>query len=89
MEALYVAVILALTDLRYLVSVQRYGRLKKKCWYKQICNGSYWLLLTGHFGPAFIRPSQWSITAVASYLIHKVAHVTRISVKGHWGFHIL
>ena len=64
MEALYVAVILALTDLRYLVSFPRYGRLKKKCWYKQICNGTYWLLLTGHFGPVFIRPSQWSITAV-------------------------
>ena len=40
------------------------GRLKKKCWYKQICNGTYWLLLTGHFGPVFILPSQWSITAV-------------------------
>ena len=64
MEALYVAVILALTDLRYLVSFPRYGRLKKKCWYKQICNGTYWLLLTGHFRPVFIRPSQWSITAV-------------------------
>ena len=64
MEALYIAVILALTDLRYLVSFPRYGRLKKKCWYKQICNGTYLLLLTGHFGPVFIRPSQWSITAV-------------------------
>ena len=63
-EALYVAVILALADLRYLVSFPRYGRLKKKCQYKQICNGTYWLLLTGHFGPVFIRPSQWSITAV-------------------------
>ena len=68
MEALYVAVILALTDLRYLVSFPRYGRLKKKCWYKQICNGTYWLLLTGHFGPVFIRPSQWSITAVVCEL---------------------
>ena len=69
MEALYVAVILALTDLRYLVSFPRYGRLKKKCWYKQICNGTYWLLLTGHFGPVFIRPSQWSITAVLWHCI--------------------
>ena len=34
------------------------------CWYKQVCNGTYWLLLTGHFGLVFIRPSQWSITAV-------------------------
>ena len=36
----------------------------KKCWYKLICNGTYWLLLTGHFGLVFIRLSQWSITAV-------------------------
>ena len=67
MKALYVAVILAPTDLRYLVSFSRYGRLKKKCWYKQICNGTYWLLMRGHFGPVFIRPSQWSITAVSRY----------------------
>ena len=34
------------------------------------CNGTYWLLLTGHFGPVFIRPSQWSITAVFYSLAH-------------------
>ena len=59
-----VGVVLPLTHLQNLVSFPRYGRLKKKCWYKQVCNGTYWLLLTGHFGPVFIRPSQWSITAV-------------------------
>ena len=59
-----VGVVLPLTHLQNLVSFPRYGRLKKKCWYKQICNGTYWLLLTGHFGPVFVRPSQWSITAV-------------------------
>ena len=79
MEALYVAVILALTDLRYLVSFPRYGRLKKKCWYKQICNGTYWLLLTGHFGPVFIRPSQWSITAVVSRSSPQLASVAGLS----------
>ena len=56
--------ILAPTHFQNLVSFPRYGRLKKKCWYKLICNGTYWLLLTGHFGLVFIRPSQWSITAV-------------------------
>ena len=63
-----VGVVLPLTHLQNLVSFPRYGRLKKKCWYKQICNGTYWLLLTGHFGPVFIRPSQWSIIAVVTYL---------------------
>ena len=64
MKALDDTRILALTHLKNLVSFPRYGRLKKKCWYKQICNSKSWLLLTGHFGPVFIRPSQWSITAV-------------------------
>ena len=59
-----VGVVLPLTHLQNLVSFPRYGRLKKKCWYKQVCNGTYWLLLTAHFGPVFIRPSQWRITAV-------------------------
>ena len=63
-----VGVVLPLTHLQNLVSFPRYGRLKKKCWYKLICNGTYWLLLTGHFGLVFIRPSQWSITAVVQYL---------------------
>ena len=47
MKALLVAVIL---DLKNLVLFPRYGRLKKKCWYKQICNGTYWLLLTATLG---------------------------------------
>ena len=64
-----VGVVLPLTHLQNLVSFPRYGRLKKKCWYKQVCNGTYWLLLTAHFGPVFIRPSQWSITAVKIVLI--------------------
>ena len=63
-----VGVVLPLTHLQNLVSFPRYGRLNEKCWYKQICNGTYWLLLTGHFGPVFVRPSQWSITAVTSYV---------------------
>ena len=62
-----VGVVLPLTHLQNLVSFPRYGRLKKKCWYKQVCNGTYWLLLTAHFGPVFIRPSQWRITAVGIY----------------------
>ena len=66
MKALDDTRILALTHLKNLVSFPRYGRLKKKCWYKQICNSKSWLLLTGHFGPVFIRPSQWSITAVTT-----------------------
>ena len=69
MNALDDTRILAPTHLKYLVSFPRYGRLKKKCWYKQVCNGTYWLLLTAHFGPVFIRPSQWSITAVKIVLI--------------------
>ena len=64
MNALDDTRILAPTHFQNLVSFPRYGRLKKKCWYKLICNGTYWLLLTGHFGLVFIRPSQWSITAV-------------------------
>ena len=64
MKALDDARILALTHLKNLVSFPRYGHLKKKCWYKKFCNSKSWLLLTGHFGPVFIRPSQWSITAV-------------------------
>ena len=63
-----VGVVLPLTHLQNLVSFPRYGRLKKKCWYKQVCNGTYWLLLTAHFGPVFIRPSQWRITAVTTWL---------------------
>ena len=68
MNALDDTRILAPTHFQNLVSFPRYGRLKKKCWYKLICNGTYWLLLTGHFGLVFIRPSQWSITAV----LHRV-----------------
>ena len=64
MNALDDTRILAPTHFQNLVSFPRYSRLKKKCWYKLICNGTYWLLLTGHFGLVFIRPSQWSITAV-------------------------
>ena len=63
-----VGVVLPLTHLQNLVSFPRYGRLKKKCWYKQVCNGTYWLLLTAHFGPVFIRPSQWRITAVVMHV---------------------
>ena len=69
-----VGVVLPLTHLQNLVSFPRYGRLKKKCWYKQVCNGTYWLLLTAHFGPVFIRPSQWRITAVIIDLIY-VKHI--------------
>ena len=68
MNALDDTRILAPTHFQNLVSFPRYGRLKKKCWYKLICNGTYWLLLTGHFGLVFIRPSQWSITAVVAFL---------------------
>ena len=64
-----VGVVLPLTHLQNLVSFPRYGRLKKKCWYKQVCNGTYWLLLTAFFGPVFIRPSQWRITAVRGQLL--------------------
>ena len=65
MNALDDTRILAPAHLQNLVSFPRYGRLKKKkCWYKLICNGTYWLLLTGHFGLVFIPSSQWSITAV-------------------------
>ena len=64
MKALDDTRILALTHLKFVVSFPRYGHLKKKCWYKKFCNSKSWLLLTGHFGPVFIRPSQWSITAV-------------------------
>ena len=67
-----VGVVLPLTHLQNLVSFPRYGRLKKKCWYKQVCNGTYWLLLTAHFGPVFIRPSQWRITAVPSNSVVQV-----------------
>ena len=66
-----VGVVLPLTHLQNLVSFPRYGRLKKKCWYKQVCNGTYWLLLTAHFGPVFIRPSQWRITSVFPHLKHR------------------
>ena len=70
MKALNDTKFLALTHLNNLVSFPRYDRLrKKKCWYKQICNSKSWLLLTGHFGPVFIRPSQWSITAVLWHCI--------------------
>ena len=43
MEALYVAVILALTDLRYLVSFPRYGRLKLELVLQQIHYVDFWL----------------------------------------------
>ena len=74
MKALDDTRILALTHLKFVVSFPRYGHLKKKCWYKKFCNSKSWLLLTGHFGPVFIRPSQWSITAVLLY-VQKSCHI--------------
>ena len=58
---------------------------EKKCWYKQVCNGTYWLLLTGHFGLVFIRPSQWSITAVATNLTKMNLNVTTTSDRASSG----
>ena len=78
MNALDDTRILAPTHFQNLVSFPRYGRLKKKCWYKLICNGTYWLLLTGHFGLVFIRPSQWSITAVRP-------SISESNTLGPWG----
>ena len=37
MKAQLVSVVLAPTDLVWLLSFPRYGRLKKKGWYKQFC----------------------------------------------------
>ena len=85
MNALDDTRILAPTHFQNLVSFPRYGRLKKKCWYKLICNGTYWLLLTGHFGLVFIRPSQWSITAVATNLTKMNLNVTTTSDRASSG----
>ena len=82
MKALDDTRILALTHLKFVVSFPRYGHLKKKCWYKKFCNSKSWLLLTGHFGPVFIRPSQWSITDVACcvYTWYKVFLATLVAL---------
>ena len=66
LKALDLTVILCYRDLLYLFSFRSYGRLKKKCRYKQISFTKSLLLLKGHFQSSLIFPFQCSITHVHS-----------------------
>ena len=53
---------------RFVPEIRLFEKKKKRAGINNSVYSKSWLLLTAHFGPVFIVPSQWSISAVMDNL---------------------
>ena len=74
MKALDLTLILSYWDLVYLFPFGSYGRLNKKCRYKQISNSRSLLLQKGHFQSGLMYRVQCSITRVVYMSLVTYSH---------------